>query len=285
MVPDEEFQQAELDREGYGGLDAEVESTLGLRRPAKDRARAVPRATPAPLGHPLKARKLPERAAARTSFSARQRTARSVVKHQVQDRLSGTQHRELDALLRTDPDRWQEVNDALSEARGDVQQLSEEQITQVQRVDRAIQMFESLNDRSHVVYTNVKMPEEIRPDRVSGYLRKHFAEGTPVAFDRFSLGAHTIDEVETPDRDPRGMVVFEIQTRRGMYLGQSGSGSSTAHLMPRGLRLWVLSTQPTLYTRADGTTTWRDLVTLTDTPPEERTTNMKKKTKTGGGAA
>lgn len=261
-----EAQEREAERAGARELDTLVEGMPGRTRAGKDRDRAFPRETTAPLGHPLKARKVPDRSAPRTRFSARQRSERSKVKHQVEDRLSGTQHRELDEMLRTDPSRWAELNDALSEAAGDVQQLPEEQIRSIQRVDRAIQAYEELNDRSHVIYTNVQMPDDVEPRAVSGYLRQHLEPGTSVAFDRFTLGAHTITEIET-SREGQGTVVFEIATRRGMYLGQSGSGSSTAHLLPRGLKLWVLSSQVTTYTRADGTTTWRDLVTLTDTPP------------------
>lgn len=262
----EEAQEREADRAGARELDEMIEAMPGKTRAGRDRDRAFPRETTAPLGHPLKARKVPDRAEHRDKFSGRQRSERSKVKHQVEDRLSGTQHRELDELLREDPSRWSELNDALSQAAGDVQQLPEKQLRTTQRVDRAIQAYESLNDRSHVIYTNVQMPADVAPLEVSSYLRQHLEAGTPVTFDRFTLGAHTITEVET-SRDGDGTVVFEIATRRGMYLGQSGSGSSTAHLLPRGLKLWVVSTQVTTYTRADGTHAWRDLVTLSDTPP------------------
>lgn len=220
LSPSEEAQEREADRAGARELDELVETMKGRTRAGKDRDRAFPRETTAPLGHPLKARKLPERGEQRVKFSARQRSERSRVKHQVEDRLSGTQHRELDQMLREDPSRWAELNDALSEAAGDVQQLPEPQIRSVQRVDRAIQAYEELNDRSHVIYTNVQMPADVAPLEVTGYLRRHLQEGTPVAFDRFTLGAHTITEIET-SREGHGTAVFEIATRRGMYLGQS----------------------------------------------------------------
>lgn len=58
-------------------------------------------------------------------------------------------------------------------------------------------MRSSTSAVAHVIYTNVQMPDDVEPRAVSGYLRQHLEPGTSVAFDRFTLGAHTITEIET----------------------------------------------------------------------------------------
>lgn len=263
-VLEEEARRREQDRAGHGELDVAVEALQGLTRAARDRARATPRERSAPLGHPRKARAIPP-GAARALMSSRQRDARSRTKYQVMEGLSGTQHRELGRLLVQDLDRWDDVNDAISEAAGDVQALPEATITQIQRVDRAIQAYEAASDRSHVLYSNVQMPPDVTGRELGDFTRATLPAGTELALDRFTLAAHDPHEVEPYDH--RGVVVMEIATRRGMYVGQSGNGSQTGHLLPRGMRLWVTGITRLSYARPDGSTGRRTTIQLTDTPP------------------
>ena len=263
----EQVKERVADRVGQRELDVLVEKSSALSRPSKDRERATPRETSAPLGHPLKARPMPQLGQTRTVMSSRQRDARSKTKFQVQDTLSGAQHHELRRLLVDDRGRWEQVNDALSDAAGDVQQLDEPTVRAVQRVDRAIQAYEASNDRGHLVYCNVQMPPYVNTGNVDGYARNHFTVGQELAFDRFTVGSHCMHELELDDRDNQRTLAIEAATRRGMYLGRSGRGNDTSHLLPRGMRLWVTGTGTASYQRPDGSTGSRTVVQVTDTPP------------------
>lgn len=268
----EQVKERAADRVGHRELDLLVEQSPGLSRPSKDRERATPRGTAAPLGHPLKARPMRTVDEPRTVMSARQRDARSKTKFQVQDGLSGAQHREMRRLMVDERGRWPQINDALSDSAGDVQQLDETTIRAVQRVDRAIQAYEASNDRSHVLYCNVQMPRYVNAGNVAGYARNHFPSGQEIAFDRYTGSSHCMHELELEEPASERTIVFEMATRRGMYLGRSGRGDDTSHLLPRGLRLWVVGTGQASYLRPDGSTGRRTVVQVTDTPPAEEDT-------------
>ena len=64
------------------------------------------------------------------------------------------------------------------------------------------------------------------------------------------------------------MAVFELQTRRGAYLGQSDKKDNTQHLLPRGLEFEVVGVQEASYRSPDGTTGTRMVVQLRDVTPE-----------------
>ena len=256
------------DRAGARELDDAVESMPGLSRQQKDRERAVPRGATGELGHPRMERTLPAAGQVRAPLSSRQRKARSAAKRAVQDRLPDTQHAAVQRLLER-PQRWREVNDALSQATGDAQALEETTRTQVQRVDRAVQAYERANDRGHVVYSNVRMPASINRSNLEPFVGHNFKAGRVLEFDRFTAGAHTLHELEVGPDDPDAQrtAVFEIQTRRGMYLGRSDSVDDTGHLLPRGMRLRVAGVHTATFRRPDGSTGRRQVIQLTDITP------------------
>lgn len=251
------------DRAGARELDQAVEQMPGLNRQQRDRERAVPRDTTGELGHPRMARALPAAAEVRRPLSSRQRKARSVTKLAVQDRLPDTQHAALSRLV-GQPQRWQDLNDALSDVTGDAQALEDDQRAAVQRVDRAVQAYERSNNRGHVVYANVQMPPAINRSNLDPFVRHNFKTGTVLEFDRFTAGAHNLHQVEPGEQHAQRTAVFEIQTRRGMYLGRSDSVDDTAHLLPRGMRLRVAGTHLAHYQRPDGSTGQRHVIQLTD---------------------
>lgn len=253
-------------REGYGGLD-EMVSQDGRPHPSQDRDLAVPQERVAPLGHPRKARNLQEGDVTRAPLSSRQRKDRSRVKNRVQDELATTQVREVAHLIES-PQRWTQVNDALSAQAGDAQQLPELQLRQIQRVDRAVQAYEKANDRSHVVYANCALPGYINSSNVEGYVRNHLGAGSVQTFDRFTGAAHCLHEIDLePGRDTSRTIALEISTRRGMYLGRSDSADDTSHLLPRGIVLHVQGLQRAAYTRPDGSSGQRYVLQMSDTPP------------------
>jgi hypothetical protein len=249
-------------RDGARELDEAVERLPGLTRQRRDRERAMPRDLTAPSPHPRMERALPDPETIRTPLSSRQRKARSVVKRGVQDDMPQTQYDTLRRLV-ADPRRRAALNNAVSDAAGDVQQLSDRDRAAVQRADRAIQAYERAGNRGHVLYANLELPAAAAAGHPVGRLRASFPPGTVIAFDRFTGTAHTLHEVEPPSGG-ESMPVFEIQTRRGMYLGRSDSVDDTTHLLPRGLRLRVESCHEAAYRRPDGSIGRRPVIQVLD---------------------
>jgi hypothetical protein len=166
--------------------------------------------------------------------------------------------RELDVVVESMPGLTRQQRD-------DAQVLEDDQRRQVQRVDRAIQTFERANDRGHVVYSNVEMPATMNTAHLQTFVRKHFAAGSTVHFDRFTMTTHTLHEAEPRTGVQERTAVFEIQTRRGAYLGASDGRDDTAHLLPRGMRFTVAGAHPASYRRPDGTLGTRTVIQLIDT--------------------
>lgn len=253
-------------RAGLRELDAMVESMPGLTRLQKDRERLTPRGTLGDVADPRMVRSLPDPRQVRKPISARQRNARSRTRTQVQASVPLTQLKAQRALV-TQPDVWADVNNQLSEAAGDLQALPERDQEQVRRIDRSIQAYERANDRGHVVYTNVQMPYFINASNLEGFVRHNFGEGTQVSFDRFTFATHQLHE--SVDLHPGdGMVTFEIQTRRGAYLGRSDKRDTTSHLLPRGMDFEVIGSHTAYFQYPSGRRGSRTVVQLRDITPE-----------------
>ncbi|ELB87474.1 hypothetical protein Rwratislav_39560 [Rhodococcus wratislaviensis IFP 2016] len=145
-------------------------------------------------------------------------------------------------------------------ARGDAQHLDDKTGNQVQRIDRAIQTAERVNDRGHVVYCAARLPHTVPASGTN--LPAALQQGSMLDFDRFTMTTHTIHQLES-DLDSRDLV-FEIETDRGMYLGRSDKVDDTAHLLPRGMRFEVVSAGQGRYRRPDGAIGRRMIVQLRD---------------------
>lgn len=269
VLSDAEARERRDVRDGARGLDATVETMPGLNRQQRDRERAMPRDVTEEVPDPRLERTLPVEGAVRVPMSGRQRSARSVTKRTVQSATPATQYTAVQQLI-TKPAHWKSTNDALSDATGDVQTLPDTQMAQVQRVDRAIMAYERASTRSHVVYSNIQMPAAVNTTNLGEFTRNTFRRGSVLAFDRFTFGAHDLHDIERDDSDAHRTAVFEIQTRRGAYLGHSsGGGGDTAHLLPRGLKLRVVGTHTATYIRPDGSTGKRHVIQLTDHSPQK----------------
>jgi hypothetical protein len=262
LVSPEELADRAADRAGARDLDQAVERMPGLRRQQRDRERAMPRDAAGPVPHPVMERKLPQPGTVRRPLSSRQRKARSVTKQSAQDSLPQVQYEGLRRLV-TDPAHRRRLNDALSDAAGDVQQLPERERQEVQRLDRAIQAYEQQSDRGHVVYVNFEYPDAVAGAHPLGTAAEYFPAGSVMELDRFTGGSHCMHEVEPP-AGARPMPVLEVQTRRGMYLGRSDSLDDTTHLLPRGLQLRVAGMHDASYRRPDGTTGRRPVIQVRD---------------------
>ncbi|MEU2005390.1 hypothetical protein ACH47B_30055 [Rhodococcus sp. NPDC019627] len=148
------------------------------------------------------------------------------------------------ASLTSDPKTWRETNNALSAVAGDAVELDDARRKQVQRVDRAIQRYERESGRGHLVYTSVSIPNAVvNPSDLPSTL----SPGTVLSFDRFTAATHSLHELDSTTRPTD--VVFEIQTERGMYYGQSSRVDNSHHLLPRGMQLQVMGAHFVPYER------------------------------------
>jgi len=256
-------------RAGLRGLDAMTEGMTGLSRQQRDRERIMPRAATADLGHPRMQRPLPAAGEVRAPFSSRQKKARSKARVTTQDRLPTAQY-EAQRHLMTSPDRWRQANDALSAHAGDIGALPDGEQAHLKQVDRSIQAYERNNHRGHVVYANVAMPPQINHSNLQGFVEHNFQPDDRLAFDRFTAATHQLHETSRyAAGDTAGRVaVFEIQTRRGAYLGHSDSQDNTAHLLPRGMQFSVVGSHEAAYAAPDGSSGTRVVIQLRDITPE-----------------
>ena len=255
-------------RLGLRDLDSMTEGMAGLNRLQKDRERLFPRGTPAELADPRMRRRLPDSDQQRVPLSARQRNARSKSRLDTQRAVPLAQLRAQRELV-TQPQRWRNLNDHLSQHVGDIQELSDGDQERVRRIDRSIQAYERRNDRGHVVYSNVRMPWYINHQNLPGFLNNNFTPGSRIAFDRYTAGTHQLHETAGYLADPDGRVaVFEMQTRRGAYLGQSDKRDNTQHLLPRGMEFEVVGVHEASYRSPDGSVGTRMVVQLRDVTPE-----------------
>lgn len=204
-------------------------------RAARDRDRATPRDRSHVESERLRREPLPE-IAYRAPISARQRKVRSALKNRVMAAAPQSQHRAVETLLASpDPTAWRRVNDGLHRAAGNVHALTDKDRAMVQRLDRAIGSYEQLNDRDHTVYVGVRLPDNTPSVFDKRDLPAGLKVGSRIAFDQFTPATHNLHEL--PGHDDQRVVVLEITTSRGMYMGLSTSGDDTSHLLPRGMHL------------------------------------------------
>ncbi|MBM4570252.1 hypothetical protein GS489_07480 [Rhodococcus hoagii] len=234
------------ERSSARGLDRMVEDGA-YTRARKDMERAYPRSAVAPVNE-RKRRALPIPDAIRLPPSSRQRKARSVSKRRAQSNLPRVGYKAVNELI-TEADSWIGVGEALTHVGGDAQLLDERMRARVQRIDRAIQTAEKENDRGHVVYCAVSLPDGT-PEEPK-HLPSTLQDGARIEFDRFTMTTHAVHELEAVIGEQE--VIFEMETTRGMYLGRSDSVDDTAHLLPRGIQWDVIGAHEGRYQRPDGT--------------------------------
>ncbi|GAB4666536.1 hypothetical protein [Mycobacterium intracellulare] len=226
------------------------DADTSLTRAARDRDRATPRDRSHIESVRLRG-ELPAREEFRESLSGRQRKLRSAVKNQVMAAAPASQHAAIASMLTSeDPTEWRRINEKLHHSAGDVQQLADTDRAKVQRLDRAIQSYERLNDRTHRVYVAARLPDNHGDITKPSDLPPSLRPGASVAFDQFTLTRHNLHE--TPGHDSSRHVVFEVVTSRGMYLGRSNSVEDTTHILPRGMQFDVASAEHVAYATRSG---------------------------------
>ncbi|MBL3752264.1 hypothetical protein IPW42_21880 [Mycobacteroides abscessus subsp. massiliense] len=222
-----------------------------LTRATRDRDRSTPRDVSHIDSDRLQT-ELPARESFRRAMSRQQRKIRSVLKNRIMGTAPVSQQQAVKTLL-TDGDAsaWERINRCLHLAAGDVHQLDDADRKIVQRLDRVVQSYERLNDRGHIVYVAVQLPDNQRDVRSDRDVPVGLRPGAWVSFDQFTLARHSLRE--TPGHDNRRFVMFEIATSRGMYMGRSDTVEDTTHLLPRGMQFVVASIDSAPYeTGANG---------------------------------
>lgn len=231
-------------------IDHARDEDSSLTRPARDRDRSTPRDVSHVGSNRLRG-ELPAREEFREALSARQRKVRSTIKNRVMAAAPASQHQAIGSLLiDEDAGEWRRVNGALHHCAGDVQQLADSDRAKVQRLDRAIQSYERLNDRTHRVYVAVKLPDTHRDVAKPEDVPANLQPGSTVAFDQFTLTRHNLHEA--PGHDSSRHLVFEVMTSRGMYLGRSDTVADTTHLLPRAMQFDVVSAEHVAYATRSG---------------------------------
>lgn len=230
--------------------DLARDDDTSLTRATRDRDRATPRDV-SHIDSVRLRRELPADITFREALSARQRNVRSVLKNRVLAAAPKSQHHAVNALLSDpDPSAWQRINAGLHEAAGDVHSLAETDRAMVQRLDRLLHAYEAANDRDHTVYVAVQLPEGLPDVFDKRDLPEGLTPGTRLAFDQFTPAKHDLHEL--PGHDDQRIVVIEMVTSRGMYMGSSGKGHDTSHLLPRGMHLQLTGAEVVPYETPEG---------------------------------
>ena len=109
------------------------------------------------------------------------------------------------------------------------------------------------------MYTAVSIPNAVvNPSDLPSTL----SPGTVLSFDRFTAATHSLHELDSTVQPTD--VVFEIQTDRGMYYGQSSRVDNSHHLLPRGMQLRVVGAHFVPYERPGQPPGERLIVQLVD---------------------
>lgn len=230
--------------------DEARDTDTSLTRARRDRDRATPRDV-SHVESPRLHRDLPAGGEFRRAMSGYQRKIRSATKNKVMAAAPASQHAAIHSLLGDeDPTEWRRVNRVLHQAAGDAQQLADGDRAKVQRLDRAIQSYEQMNNRTHKVYVAVELPDNHPDVTAEEDVPTNLQPGAVIDFDQFTVAKHNLHE--TAGHDSERHLVFELVTSRGMYFGRSDSIEDTHHVLPRGMRMEVVSVSSEPYATPDG---------------------------------
>jgi hypothetical protein len=249
-VAEEAMSEADQTRLSNLITDMARDKDQSATRAARDRDRATPRDMSHVESPRLRRAPLAE-IAYRAPMSARQRKVRSALKNRVMAAAPRSQHKAVETMLASpDPAAWLRVNDGLHRAAGDVHGLGDKDRAMVQRLDRAIGSYEQFNDRDHTVYVGVRLPDNVESVFDKRDLPAGLKVGSRIAFDQFTPATHNLHEL--PGHDDQRVVILEVTTSRGMYLGRAGTGDDTSHLLPRGMHLRLTHAAVVPYAASDG---------------------------------
>jgi hypothetical protein len=157
----------------------------------------------------------------------------------------------------------EDVNTALRSTTGRRSDLPPALNRRVSQVDRAIQAYETNNERTHIVYAVLRAPRDHGSSRAAVRRRleqmSRRTDNDGMTVDGYIPATHSLGTI-SDGRD----VVMEIRTTSGAYLGTSDTHPDASHILGRGRRLRPVGVAEVTYTRPDGTTGTRTVVQMQD---------------------
>ncbi|OPC76855.1 hypothetical protein B4N89_46140 [Embleya scabrispora] len=235
-------------------------------------SRSLPE-TATPASSPRARRDFPDDTLPRLPLSKNQRVQRARRKAKA---LSKTPQTELRAVgeLADDVTELNRLNAALYAVTSDVNALSPADQATCRRVDSAIRRYETAETvgQDHLLYAEVQIPGTVVAPNMPGYTRHAFPVGSKVYVDTYMPTSHSLDAVSSKDSaDERRRPVFEIQTRRGMYMGKGATArpQDTGHLLPRAMSYKVAGVREVDYVDDQGHLGSRTVVQLVDADESE----------------
>lgn len=202
--------------------------------------------------NPRMDRQLPGPGVVRQPLSHHMKKDYNKSKESVIRRMSKTRYERVERMI-SDRTRFNETNEALTEALGRQSELRENTRRFVQSMDRACSTYEAENQRTHILYTTLEAPYDHGASRAA--LRRRLEEmigeeGAHLSFDGYIPATHSLAEVPESRE-----IVLEIRTRSGMYIGKSDSLPDANHLIGRGRKFAPVGQgfQEVEFVRPDGT--------------------------------
>lgn len=260
--------EAEADRMLNATDAAALDDTQTMQE--ADARREVPRMR-TDSANPRKGRSLPNANETRGMLSSRMKKENAKTKGAWQSSLPGTRRQAISRVA-SDPQRLEDTNRVLRATHGTVSEAPPAIEKAIRRQDRAIQDYERINEREHVVYAVMKPPKDHGNSRNAVERRLNaMAEdknSAPLAFDGYIPSSHSLGNLNPGPND----IVMEIRTRSGAYLGSSDTLPDADHIVGRGRSMRVSDVQDVEYIKPDGSTGRHRLVQLDDVTDDGRTT-------------
>ena len=260
-VRSELYEGREGARNDARSADAMIEALPGLTRAKRDLERAYPRPQSAEVSA-RKRKQLPAAGEFRRTLAAGQRKVRSKTKRRAQDSMPGTEYKALGSLIGS-LESMTSTNERLHRVQGNARHLDPRDRRRVQQIDRAVARYERESDRSHVVYFAARMDH---PPTTPSDVPHTWEAGRVLSLDEYTMATHTMHEVDRAAGSEEA-VMFELETRRGMYLGRSDSLDDTRHLLPRGIHVEVVDVHYAPFERPGGPPGDRLVIQLREVSP------------------
>lgn len=218
--------------------------------------------------NPRKSRRLPSPSSERQMLSSNMKKEYNKNKRGWVEIMPKTHYQ---AMKRTMSNRamLEGVNRQLNNVVGMRSELPPATRRRIGEIDRAIQTFESQNEREHVVYATLKAPKPHGNSRNA--LRRRLAAmtedstspQTAITFDSYIPASHSLGTINEGSD-----IVMEIRTKSGAYLGTSDTTPDASHLVARGRVLRPVSVHEASFVKPDGTRGTRTVVQMDDVTPD-----------------
>lgn len=266
VLTPEQRAAAQQDRATAAQQDRLLDDAMTLSQ--ADAQRAVPRPRTDNLNEKL-ARRIPPDNAVRTRASSRLKKRLSVQKNTWVKSLPNTRRNAIrDIASQEGVKRLELLNRSLASKHGNANQLPPNTHEAIRRIDSAISDYERNNVAVATVYTPAQPPPGMSNDDFADHLQGVSDNGGRVAFDRYVMADHSIHQAaaaQAPASATGGApLVWEYETARGAYLGDSDSTTNGLHILARGNQAEVVGVKTVTVQNPDGTTFSQRVIQIRD---------------------